>query len=138
MTILDIALAKLTVNADALGEVLRSVAFDPSGHGAYGCYSTFEVNKAFTKVDHESELGKQILRNFARCDDGDDADESSVDDLVFDYPNVVENLYSAGDVYMAWLWDGDGTLFFAIPSTNRVLLNTDCKKDYGWKMMEWR
>ena len=154
MTVLNELQSRVFRNPDVLGELLRELAFVPDEWGGdYGCYSTFEVAPEFAKVDPDSELGRKILLAFARVDGYDvmldESDETyqtfdkltedeMLAEFVADQPGVRDSLYSAGDVHMAFYWNGDGTLFFVIPSMGKCLENGDCKKSYGWRFHNWK
>ena len=117
-----------------LGEALRAAAFLPDGNGDYGCYSTFKVSEDFKPVDKNSELGAKLIKllGVSDFDDPDDPD-NEYDEFILE----ASSLYSAGDIHMAWYWDGDGTLLFVIDSEKLAIINTDCKKDYEWRWIKW-
>ncbi|MDE1834859.1 MAG: hypothetical protein KGH64_06000 [Candidatus Micrarchaeota archaeon] len=130
---------------NGLGEMLRSVAFVPDEFGGdYGCYSTFEVHPDFKKVEAKSTLGKKLIiamlgNSVEDRVDGDGkqmTDDQVVEEFLSDYSSV--DLYTSGDIHLAWYWEGDGTLLFAIESEKFALINRDCKKDYGWEQVCWK
>lgn len=116
-----------------LGEMLRNYAFVPDQYGDYGCYSTFETHPDFKPVDKDSELGKKLILALNEWWDDDDADGEDLD-----FIREACSLYSAGDIYCAWYWDGDGTLLFVLEKEKAAVINTDCKTDYEWKWLEWK
>ncbi len=103
---------------DEKGEILRHYIFNEKlvdvPYGTYretGCYSTFEVNSNFNKIDPNKypKLCKEI-----ECD------------------NNEISAYESDDVVAMWVWDGDGTLLAWVKDEPYALCNTDCKKNYGW------
>ncbi len=120
-------------SADVMGEKLRSLFFVNDGnqkiHGGneqykqLGCCETFEVRKSAVKI-----TGRQawkLLCKFGGIDWGSP--------MYYKKPKAYGYRFLLMDkaCYCCWYWDGDGTLLFVLP--DRVLINTDCKKTYGWE-----
>lgn len=99
---------------DLAGEVLRYISFTKNGTG---CYSNFDLEDDF------EEIASTNLPNIAaRICLGDD-----IEDI-----NNIPVFYSKEKNLMVfWYWDGDGTLGFI--DGNRIIFNTDCKKDHDWQ-----
>ena len=117
---IEIDLDKLGVNGK--GEALRSFVFDEklikSRYGEYtetGCYSTFEVNKGFEKIDPDKYPAIKAISD--PC--GSDIEA-----------------YESKDVVAMWWWDGDGDLTIWIKGEKFAYHNSDCKCDYEWREIE--
>lgn len=92
---------------NGFGEWLRSRFFDSDGHNdpkGLGCYTTME-------------WGADV-KDLGGFTDGQYEDRWHVGSW---------NGYTC-----FWMWDGDGTLVFALPDGTWIY-NDDCKKTYGWK-----
>jgi hypothetical protein len=110
-------------NVNTLGEVLRSYCFMRDEHGGdYGCYSTFALRPDFVKVTPESERGQALLKTFCKTYG---SPEEIREEL-----GAEPNLWSNGEIDLAWHWDGDGTLLFTVDGVS--VINHDCKKDHDW------
>ncbi len=114
-------------NPDAVGEFLRSSFFDEKkieynekemeyGLNSYrevGCYSTFEWRP-----------------------DVEPLEELPIDP---DDPDIFEDMkWTRGQkdgIECRYYWDGDGVLAFKLPD-GKWLVNTDCKKDHDWRIVE--
>lgn len=96
---------------DTVGEYFREACFTDKG---LGCYSNFDVKDNWKPVP--------ITRD--------------VEELLQLYPEEGLTVCAYKDdvtgTIAAWYWDGDGVLAFKLPN-GRVVINTDCKKDYYWK-----
>lgn len=98
---------------DFLGELLRAVAFTSEG---YGCYENFDLIAGFKPVIPSPALISHLTG---------ETDES------------INAFYSeALDLFVAWYWDGDGTLYFDSGIFGRAVWNTDCKKPWDWEETE--
>jgi hypothetical protein len=117
---------KITVDLDDLGvdgkgEALRSLVFNQhyEGQDYFGCYSTFEVNEGFIKIDPQKY--PSIYDQIRPIEDG--------------YPINV-SAYESNDIVAMWWWDGDGDLTIWIKGEKYAYQNTDCKCDYDWCEIE--
>ena len=120
---------------DALGEILRAWAFPGN---EYGCYSTFEVREDLMPVragrrEFEFLWGRPFDDEKNDINGWCSIDAEEIERVRwFKHPSGIE---------MGWHWDGDGTLAFFIPELideyhNGCVVNSDCKKDYGWEFGE--
>lgn len=109
-------------DADVLGELLRNLTFAPGG---FGCYSTFDVRDGVTPVaELITEDSWFFQAMVTHCGSKEYIQE------FFDGGHLYK-FHGHNDLYVAWHWDGDGTLVFFFK--DRFLLqNTDCKKSHGW------
>lgn len=100
------------------GEALREYCFVPDKYGNdFGCYSTFEARPEFKPCSEtEKETLLSILIEWSWFEPHDSERPTCLTD---------------GNIYMVWFWDGDGILLFK--EGDRVVINDDCKKMYGWK-----
>lgn len=115
---------KITVDLDTLGEngkgeALRGLVFDQRD-GETGCYSTFDVNEGFEKIDPAKY--PDIYKFIKPEGDGE-------------YTPVVV-AYESKDIVVMWVWDGDGYLLIWIKGEPYAYQNTDCKCDYTWNEVE--
>lgn len=108
---------------DQCGEVLRAFTFVGGG---FGCYSNFDVRKDAEPLDKEKQAG------FWRLLDYEDAGECAEMGDAYSFRAL------GLEVEVYWFWDGDGTLAYLIGDSQplRCVVNTDCKKDYGWREEE--
>lgn len=121
-----LAEAILNLDADDLGETLRALTFTGEG---IGCFSTFEVRRPASRWGRALRVALWTALDY---DDPDDADRvSECADLGEGYTWKLDDLL----VHVCWFWDGNGTLVFDARSgrARRLIVNTDCKKDYGWE-----
>lgn len=58
---------------------------------------------------------------------------SSGEEMKDERDRVILYINSNLNAVVAWHWDGDGTLY--IKADNIAVINTDCKKDHGWKFI---
>jgi hypothetical protein len=101
---------------DMPGELLRAWAFV----GGFGCCETFDLREGFQPITPTPLLLSAVYgRPFEPEWDGDDLARMSA----FHHPLGVT---------VAWVWDGDGTLYFDAPELGGAWVNTDCKKSSGW------
>lgn len=117
--------SRLLVTDDAcwLGEGLRRITFVGEG---YGCYEDFD-----TRDDARPWSASQVMRFFATYvfaypDDWTQAGHDGTG-LTFQYEEWL--------IDCAWVWDGDGTLVFAVREGDRIvrlLCNHDCKRSHEW------
>jgi len=113
-------------NPDAVGECLRSAFFDEKvinrhaeGHEEYrevGCYETFDWNDGVIPFPPTPVLV-----------------QSGEPDLMWTRAKLRRLIF--GQIECRYVWDGDGTLAFHLPD-GRWLVNTDCKKSYGWALVD--
>ena len=95
-------------SANFWGEILRDMTFTDDG---FGCYSNFDLRSGFRK----------IAKTPTRLLDIQDEIEWS-------------QFYNpALGIFVAWYWDGDGTLYFEYPGIR--LIHNDCKNDYEWEFL---
>jgi hypothetical protein len=101
-------LLELTSNPDIIGELLRGKFFNQD-NGKLGCYSTFELNNGVVKLPDGFDEESELKTTRAKMD----------------------------DVEMEYFWDGDGELTFYLSHfpNQKVLINSDCKKSHGWKLL---
>jgi len=116
-----------TLSLDEKGELLRGLVFDQqlvtskSWHGSVykyrqtGCYSTFDLNSDFIKINPE-----KYPKLFNRIKPSSDWD-------------IHVQAYENDRIVVMWWWDGDGDLTIWIKEEPTALQNTDCKKGYGWE-----
>lgn len=127
-----LASAILDLEANELGETLRALTFPDEG---YGCYSTFEVRRPALKWSRGRCLAFWVSLGYDDNDDPDDLDRAGeCADLGEGFTWQLDGL----TVGVCWFWDGDGTLAFDARAgrSRRFVVNTDCKKDYGWDDVE--
>ncbi len=112
-------------DANEFGEALRKYCFISDKYGGtYGCYSTFELRPEFKKIEMNSNIGKDLLLYLGLNEDGSCGEG--------DWKQTFHpSLFSNGEIHLGWYWDGDGTL--VIHEGNKIVYNSDCKKDYVWK-----
>lgn len=132
--ILDEYAQTLKQHPDAVGEVLRSWAFVGEG---FGCYSNFDIRIEFQPKEvgyreFKMLMGREFEIVSASDWGGEDDEELRQAIRWFVHPNGIE---------MGYYWDGDGTLLFYIPELVKgefdgSVVNTDCKKNYGWEFGE--
>ena len=104
------------------GEALRAYCFKPDKYGgSYGCYSTFELHPEFKKIRKNSKVGEYLIGLLFL-----DCWKKELYDSI--------QLFTNDNVYLAWVWDGDGTLL--IMEGEKKAINTDCKCDYTWEWIE--
>lgn len=119
---LDLSRALLGMDSEVLGETLRELVFTGDG---YGCYSTFDVRDGAQPWPE-----RQRAAFWQALEHTDAEDVAELARLGSGYTVQIGAL----NVGVCWYWDGDGVLAFAVTDghTRRVVVNTDCKKDYGW------
>lgn len=101
------------MTADEFGEFFRNYFFT-KGKG-FGCYANFEVEPFMM----ETALSPQKVREHF----------GEIDSKPY-YFVQRDNL----SIWMAYHWDGDGTL--VVSDGERICINNDCKKSYGWEFIE--
>lgn len=109
----------MIINTDSLtpdlaGETLRYLCFTKDG---FGCYSNFDLEGGFAKMNPLS-----LIEEVQDICTGDDKEEAR---RITAFHSTEKNLT------VFWYWDGDGTLGFV--DGNRIIFNTDCKKDHDWQ-----
>lgn len=98
---------------NTVGEALRGACFDGEG---LGCYSNFDLVDGFDPIECDDLLIKTLCCGcFAKTKDAKRIRAFHHDEI---------------GVSVFWYWDGDGTLIFKIG--DRLIYNSDCKKDYNW------
>lgn len=115
-----------------LGELLRDLTFNQDGGKEVGCYSTFDLRRGWEPLS-EVECVQILARSYGEIADQHEWEQSDWDERLNDFRAGAAYGKSFGDcrVRTAWYWDGDGTLAFDLGS--RLIVNTDCKKDYEWE-----
>lgn len=125
---------------DQLGELLRSFIF-VGNPGDVGCYTTFETIEPIKTYDEKEKLAfwdsvgcvyhlnqEDTTYEEIHSSEEDNRELTNISDVF---------LFQVGDVKVeaGWAWNGDGTLAFTLSndSSFRAVINTDCKKSYGWK-----
>jgi hypothetical protein len=135
-------------NSNFLGEQYRDKGFIPDEYGNnFGCYNTFETAPSFKQLKistknqkHLDNIKKMVniiifneINNNALF-----ADHQNFDFYAEYFKSVLKYnqfYYSKKlNLYMAWYWDGDGTLVF-IDSNDNIIFNRDCKKDSNWQLL---
>lgn len=108
---------------DTCGEVLRAFTFVGEG---FGCYRNFDVRPDAAHIDEDKQAAFWRLLGY------EDPDECA--DMGDAYSFRALGL----EIEVYWYWDGDGTLAYLIGDSQplRCVVNTDCKKDYGWREEE--
>jgi len=116
-------------DANLLGEFLRDVSFKGPG---YGCYDTFLVHDSFNQSlppDKMIQECKDILVGGPSLN-VDPEDMRLFEEQYKELQIYYSNLYN---LLVAWLWDGDGALYFN--TGEHKLINTDCKKSTNWRFV---
>ena len=124
-------LDRMMNNPNLFGETVRDYAFVKHKDYDYGCYSTFELLPEFKEVKEGELLDKLI----DELNEGNDWDEGYTRQMFIQESRP--QCFSNGEIHVAWYWDGDGTLLVVSEPDGRAAINTDCKKDYGWKKVKW-
>ncbi len=105
---------QLTEDPNEFGELLRDYCFAQR----VGCYSCFELIHGFFPVEKRDSLYQWAL-----------------DHILPDNSNISAFRHPDMDIFLAWDWSsGDGTLL--IREKNIAAINTDCKKDNGWRWVK--
>lgn len=123
---------------DFIGEKLRNYSFKKE----VGCYSCFELIEEFEKIEPIENIEHLIL--MFDLDDKNKLIKNSeefikeiknnkyiIPNTDIDLNRVSMYLNKDNFILVAWYWDGDGILYFSY--NGKSLVNTDCKKSYGWK-----
>jgi hypothetical protein len=121
---------------NTIGEKLRNFSFIPEGENDRGCYSTFNVNSDFEKINEKDKKYHKAISiiAFNKIIDYKDLDNEEKE-YYNDIKNYNQIYYNNKEkILMAYYWDGDGTLIFK--RKNKIFINSDCKKDYKWKYYE--
>lgn len=113
-------------NPNIFGEAIREAVFVGTG---FGCYMSFDLLPEFKEIE-DDDLSEKLLLLLA----GDDPDAETPAEMITDY---APNLFSNGQVHIAWYWESDGTLLVVSEELKIAAINTDCKKDYGWEFVPW-
>jgi len=101
------------LSADQFGETLRDYFFTKSK--GVGCYSNFETESFLIEGVMYHEAAKKY---FGECE----------------YPPKFFADKKNFNIWLAWYWDGDGTL--VVSDGNRIAVNHDCKCYHGWKFVK--
>lgn len=91
------------------GELLREYFFTKDK--GYGCYQNFELEPFMVKG-----AVTPYIASFFEGYDG-----------TIHFYAAKNNL----NLWLAWQWDGDGTLI--VCDGERIAVNDDCKKNYNWR-----
>lgn len=105
-----------TEDADIFGETLREYCFDTK-EGELGCYSCFKLRDGFVEL-RDGPVWKKIISALGI--------EACIEEM------EQAEVYCIGNLAIGWHWDGDGCL--VVVEGQRMAVNGDCKKTYGW---EW-
>lgn len=120
---MNISLFEEIKDVNLIGEILRNMSFE-SYPEKIACYDHFEVKKSLSKMEN-GQLDLEVQEIIS------DIIGIGVEELksftVYRFP---EN-----GTIMAYFYDASGTLMFITPH-NKVFVNDDCKKSYGWKTYE--
>lgn len=107
------------ISLDTYCELIRMSVFKEE----FGCYSCFELEDSFKKLDPKKDLSLKERTLLAGCFAKDEEEIKSMRVFWSDEYQLK----------VAWLWDGDGTLLF-VDVDNNCYVNSDCKKTYGWQL----
>src|SRR5574338_1509021 len=123
-------------NPDAVGEYLRSYFFAEKARARsrysrgvqrqVGCYETFDWQRDV-----------EPLPSLLIDDDHNHPLDQEPDDLCWACSSDGAK-WTRGrkdGIECRWYWDGDGVLAFGLPD-GHWLVNYDCKKDYGWTVIQ--
>lgn len=124
-----------TDDPNLFGEILREYAFEKE----FGCYTCFDLLEEFKPVNPNTELAGKLFQVLSidllsqETAEERESDEAYKDSVRDEFINLRKRsqLFSNGNIHLAWYWDGDGTLAFI--EEGRAAINTDCKKDHCWK-----
>jgi len=106
------------------GEELRDYIFVEDKYGGdLGCYSTFDVRPEFTREECPKRIAEILMGAPSEWNPVKEWEEDRKKHCAY---------WTCGPLFVAWFWDGDGTLY--IQEGSRAAINIDCKKTYGW---EW-
>lgn len=129
-------------DANKFGEALRHYCFVGNSQQV-GCYSTFDLIECLEEVksgkiyeeakailNPDDELGLKVFHYQIKEED------CWVEHSSWSNENEVERskICEPYEIVVAWLWDGDGHLYFRF--NDRKVENTDCKCDYYWKWID--
>jgi hypothetical protein len=127
--ILPINIATVAVNA--FGELLRDLLFDQKNGEERGCYSTFDVREGWVAWPGATLMEAAYFQIAAEHQW--DEEDWSIRQEDWRRATGFWKIFGTVPVHAAWFWDGDGALAFGIGDPyERVIINTDCKRDYGW------
>lgn len=106
------------------GEALRNYCFIGNCMET-GCYSTFDLIKVLKEIK-SGKIYEEVLKYV------NPESEESIHAYHFklEYKDNELGFIEPYELVVGWEWNGDGTLYFRW--NNRSVINTDCKKDYGW------
>lgn len=119
---MNINILKEIKDDNLLGETLRHLAFEYHPDEV-ACYGHFNIKSNVSRVEI-SKLDPKIQEIIS------DTLGLHIDNEGKNF--IVYKLYES-DVLMAYFYDADGTLLFLSPSLKLLLVNHDCKKNYGWE-----
>ncbi len=133
-----------TADPNVVGELLREITFVTPRDDDFGCYTTFEVR------DDASRISDSEREDFWRKKIGDspgigwgwDSGEEALEHEIHERLQMGEGwwfVYQDLKIECHWYWDGDGVLYFKLtdPNTSIQFVNSDCKKNYGWRTERW-
>jgi hypothetical protein len=117
----EIASKNFVQSPDFFGEVLRAFSFV----SPVGCYTCFELLPRFEEIKNPKIKKEYLKRIFPSFDEEEIEEDLKFFNLFF-HPKY--------NLFVGWVWDGDGTLYFKLEDKHTTIevMNTDCKKDYGW------
>ena len=102
---------------DAVGEVLRGQFFqEDHAEGEVGCYTSFDWQEGVEELPLVHVETEEVVHHELE-------------------PGMVWTRGQKDGIECRWHWDGDGTLAFKLP-TGKWLINSDCKKDHGWSLVD--
>lgn len=97
---------------DQFGEFFRTYFFT-KGKG-FGCYENFEVESFMVQSPLPADVEAKYFKNW--------------DSRVYFF-----HCKGQPSIWLAWSWDGDGLLI--VSDGQKVCINNDCKKSYGWEFI---
>jgi hypothetical protein len=130
-------------DADAVGEILRSIIFPYPGFGGYETFALHPDAQTWNKEMVAKFWEEEILMESEVWLEEDEYDSWKTE------PD--ESILATGEgctlaiddilIQASWFQDGDGILAFSVSNIEnqpiRAVINTDCKKNYGWEDSEF-
>ena|SRR3990167_4688454 len=133
-----------SLTASALGEMLRDKCFGNRYEQGLGCYENYKLINEFHEVPRSSQdfvyyswmIDTVVPMRNGRtwCVEPFESWTSHENDIEFVLKT--SNVYSNGDVIVAFSFDGDACLLFHMLDEDIIVVNDDAKKDYTWNFLE--